>query len=312
MPSPENNDASLTNKPNRQLSLTTGEARRSVFTARQTDAPPLVSDGVRDGSNINYQRLLAEWQAPIDFFGKVEDENTNAVPEATVNFAWLETPLDNGQGTAAATTDSDGRFSLRGKRGESLQVWVTKSGYYTPSPGFQSFNYSLIGHFSADPRNPVVFRLRKKSQGAELISSENGLRPNLAVRISKENVPVRISFSQKRPTADGEMEISQFKPAWKDATNWSFTMSIPGGGLVEQHDEFPFAAPERGYQSTVRLRFEKSETNWITHFSGNYYITFGEPRKYGWLHIESDIAQETVFLTYAINPSGSRNLEPAN
>ncbi len=39
-------------------------------------------------------------------------------------------------------------------------------------------------------------------------------------------------------------------------------------------------------------------------------VTFGEPRRFGWLRIESDLAQETVFLSYAINPSGSRDLEP--
>jgi hypothetical protein len=41
-----------------------------------------------------------------------------------------------------------------------------------------------------------------------------------------------------------------------------------------------------------------------------FYITFGEPKKYGWLRIESNLTQETVFLTYAINPTGSYNLEP--
>ena len=44
----------------------------------------------------------------------------------------------------------------------------------------------------------------------------------------------------------------------------------------------------------------------------SFGIVFGESRKYGWLRIESNLAQETVFLTYAINPSGSQNLEPSN
>lgn len=47
-----------------------------------------------------------------------------------------------------------------------------------------------------------------------------------------------------------------------------------------------------------------------TQVSKQFYITFGQPRRYGWLRIESNLAQETVFLTYAINPTGSRNLEP--
>ncbi len=62
----------------------------------------------------------------------------------------------------------------------------------------------------------------------------------------------------------------------------------------------------------VGYHFTKSKTNWTTQVSKQFYITFGQPRKYGWLRIESNLAQETIFLTYAINPAGSRNLEPKN
>jgi len=59
----------------------------------------------------------------------------------------------------------------------------------------------------------------------------------------------------------------------------------------------------------VEYRFTKSETKRVTK---PFYVTLGQPRKYGWLRIESNLAQETIFLTYAINPSGSKNLEPTN
>jgi hypothetical protein len=64
------------------------------------------------------------------------------------------------------------------------------------------------------------------------------------------------------------------------------------------------------FQTVVSCSEVKDETNWTTHVAKQFYIAFGEPRRYGWLRIESDLAQETVFLTYAINPTGSRNLEP--
>jgi len=130
------------------------------------------------------------------------------------------------------------------------------------------------------------------------------------VRIPKDNTPVRVDFFQKQVSATGQLEISQDKPPWQTATNWSFSLSIPAGGLIENQDEFQFEAPESGYQPTVEFDFTKGETNWTTQVTKQFYIVFGEPRKYGWLRIESNIAQETVFLTYAINPDGSRNLEP--
>lgn len=87
-------------------------------------------------------------------------------------------------------------------------------------------------------------------------------------------------------------------------------MSIPDGGLVENMDEFQFEAPDKGYQRAVEYHFTKGETNWARQATKQFYIIFGEPRRFGWLRIESNLDQETVFLTYAINPTGSRNLEP--
>jgi len=108
------------------------------------------------------------------------------------------------------------------------------------------------------------------------------------------------------------LEVSQNKPPWSEASEWSFRLSLPDGGLVEDESEFLFEAPETNFEPTVEAHFIKGTTNWTTHFVGKYYIAFGQPRRYGWLRIESDLSQETIFLTYAINPSGSRNLEPAN
>jgi len=45
-------------------------------------------------------------------------------------------------------------------------------------------------------------------------------------------------------------------------------------------------------------------------FTKLFYISCGNPRKYGWLRVESNLAQETVFLQYAVNPDGPLNLEP--
>jgi hypothetical protein len=41
-----------------------------------------------------------------------------------------------------------------------------------------------------------------------------------------------------------------------------------------------------------------------------YYISFGQPRRYGWLKVETRIGSGGAVLEYAINPDGSRYLEP--
>ena len=280
--------------------------------------PPIVPDvlprrSATEISNTLHQQMQDDWRKPIEFYGKVVDENSNAVARASVRFRWA----DETENVNVSTTQSDpeGLFSLHGKLGRSLHVWVSKEGYYASHGGEESFLYSLANEnelYSPDPLAPVVFRLQKKGQGADLITSENGTELKVAVRVSKDNAPVQVDFFQKQAGATGQLRISQNKPPWREAAEWSFRMSIPDGGFVENQDEFQFEAPQANYRPTVEYQFKKGENNWTTQITKQFYIAFGEPRKYGWLRIESNLAQETIFLTYAINPTGSRNLEPAN
>jgi len=256
------------------------------------------------------QQILADWQRPISFYGKVIDENTNPVAGANITFHWMETPSENGSRSMNVKSDAEGLFSLIGAAGPTLSVSISKNGYYTSRSTPDSFRYDGGNPFQASSIEPVAFYLRKKKQGVELITSDNGMRPDVWVRLSKSSIPVRVDFLQKQPSSTGQLEISQIKPPFQGATNWSFRMSIPDGGLVENQDEFHFSAPESGYQPTVEYNFTKGGTNWTTQVSKQFYIVFGQPRKYGWLRIESNLAQETIFLTYAINPDGSQYLEP--
>jgi hypothetical protein len=256
---------------------------------------------------------LGLWQSPIEFYGMVVDESNNPVVGAHISFHWMETPSDNGSRSLNAESDVNGLFSLRNAAGPSLTVSVSKEGYYTSRSTPDGYHYSSGSEsFHPDALNPVVFHLLKKGQGVELITSANGIRTSVAVRVPKDNTAVRVDFFQKKASVTGQLEIRQIKPPFQGATNWSFSLSIPDGGLVENQDEFQFEVPETGYQSTIEYNFVKGDPDWTTQVSKQFYISFGNPRKYGWLRIESNLAQETVFLTYAINPDGSRNLEPAN
>lgn len=263
-------------------------------------------------SNVVWEQTLARWQATIEFYGKVVDENTNPVADATASFHWMEVPTADGNRSTNTMSDFGGLFSLHDALGLTLAVSVGKAGYYSSRRDNDSFSYGSVaaGHFSPDPQNPVIFRLRKKSQGVELLTSQNGIRPNVWARVLKDGTPVHFDFFQKQTNASGQLTISQNKPPWQGATKWSFSLSIPDGGLIENQDEFQFEAPETGYQPRIEYNLAKNEPDWMTHVTKQFYIVFGQPPKYGWLRFESDISQETVFVTYAINPTGSRNLEP--
>jgi hypothetical protein len=304
-----------TNQPSQPEQPKALENHQIPNDARTTTVPPVavLPTGASRSSNATGSGLLTEWQAPIEFYGKTMDENSNSVAGVNIHFRWSEIPAEDGMRTADTQSDSEGLFSLSGKHGRSLTVWFNKDGYYSSHKGQNSFTYALGPDIiTPDPRNPIIFHLKKKGQGVELITSDNGVRPNVWVRVPKDNSPVYLDFFQKQASATGQLEVSQNKPPFHVATNWSFSLSIPDGGLIENQDEFQFEAPEKGYQSTVEYNFTKDDPNWTTQVAKQFYFYFGNPRKYGWLRIESNLAQETIFITYAINPTGSQNLEPAN
>ena len=159
-----------------------------------------------EGSNAFQQRILSHWQAPIEFYGRVVDENSNAISGVSVHFSWDEIPSENGERTTDTQSDSEGLFSLQGKHGPSLSVAFSKEGYYSSHRGEVTFNYALGPNIiSPDPQNPVIFLLHKKGQGVELITSQNGIRPNRSDTNSKRRLSCSHRFFPKasqlnRPT----------------------------------------------------------------------------------------------------------------
>ena len=106
---------------------------------------------------------------------------------------------------------------------------------------------------------------------------------------------------------EGWKERKNFKTA---QNNWGFRLTVPDGGLIEQSDEFPFEAPDIGYQSTLEWHFKDGDAAWQGGIKDKFYIKFGNPARYGKITVDTSAFTPTVYLEYVINPDGSRNLEP--
>jgi hypothetical protein len=258
------------------------------------------------------QNWSAQVHGQIQFYGKVVDENNQPIEGAGVQFVWAHVwPLPEGTPSTNVISDQEGLFSLSGIIGSSLGVHVSKEGYYdVRSLDNDNFNYSSLPGmtpFQPDSNNPVIFHLRKRGAGADLISAA------LNVKISRDGTPTYVDFLNKTSGAIGQMQLSQMKPSyetWKQATEWSFSMTIPDGGFIEENDEFPFEAPESGYQPKLQFDFKVGQPDWETHFTKSYYFIFGNPPRYGQLTVETEIISGGARIIYAINPDGSRYLEP--
>jgi hypothetical protein len=250
---------------------------------------------------------------PIEFYGKVVDENEQPIAGAAVSFTYTRLIPPEGASGTNTISDKNGLFSLSGVKGSTLEVQVAKVGYYSSRREDQhGFDYKTISGsqpFQPDSNQPIIFHLRRKRQGVDLITSQHGISPALVISGVHDGSPVRVDFFHQTVGPDGQLELSSLKPvAGQKPADWWFRISIPDGGLVETTDEFPAEAPESGYQTTLEYDFKEGDTNRTRNLHKEYYIVFGQPPKYGRVEVDTSI-YTGIQLSYAINPDGSRNLE---
>jgi hypothetical protein len=300
---------------------TYARAMEYVIATLERHQPPELPKGVTEQDIANAMRIAfpnAElvFDKPIQFYGKVVDEKEEPVAKANFHFE-IEDFLQRPRTIIDGTTDEAGRFWLTNRSGTQLHVSVRKDDYYTSgrNRGVDFFRYSVpYGEpFKPDPAQLVLYYLRKRGVAARsLITSTYGMQESFWVQVPRDGTKVKVDLLQRK-TGDGQLEMSQVKPEsrnWQTITNWSFAMTIPGGGFIEENEEWAFTPPESGYRSTVEFEFQKGLTNWATAVRQNYYIKFGNPPVYGQLCLETEMTRITTILSYVINPDGSRNLEP--
>lgn len=295
---PSDTPAPQKNVPTSQLS---GSHVRSSNTA--------TSGSLEDSMQEWWQKI----HRPIEFYGKVVDQNEAPVEGACVSYIWTQFHPESSF-KSNTITDNNGLFSLTGITGSGLNVYVGKTGYYEVKRSNNNhFEYSIDAGsepFRPDLSNPVVFHLKKRAVGVNMITSQHGGSLDLEIRGVYDGSPVRVNFYDQKVGNSGQMELSAIKPRrGETASQWSFRMSIPDGGFIEEDEEFPFEAPESGYQPVVEFNFKAGDTNWTEDLKKSFYIVFGRPVKYGRIDVETGMRQP-IYLRYAINPTGSRNLEP--
>jgi len=278
---------------------------------------PTVPHTSIETSNERRKQLMAARQTPIEFYGKVVDENTNPVAGASIQFGWMETPAKDGERKATAKSDSDGLFSLQGERGPTLEVLVSKAGYYNSKKDRTGFTYgdSAPEKHSPSMLNPVIFHLRKKGKGESLITTDFPGFARIA-QLHHDGTPVELDLlkGEKVPAGNGQLTLE----FWRDISNmniqpfnWKFQLSALGGGLIEANEEFAFEAPEKGYQPSIVIDMPATNQDWQGEIRSKYYIQLPDG-KYGRIDFYL-LPRNGVFeVQSVINSSGAHNLEPNN
>ena len=115
--------------------------------------------------------LNALYLTPITFYGKVVDQHSKPIADATVLTISTDTLLGHGT-DRMRRTDANGLFTLSGAHGSSLVIEVSKEGFHQLTnlqsrqhnmpPSKKGFAYALDqgeGIHNPDKANPQVFML---------------------------------------------------------------------------------------------------------------------------------------------------------
>jgi len=253
----------------------------------------------------------ADWKVALNFYGKVVDENQEPVAGATASCEWNTL---GGTSKATILSDGSGLFSLTGKQGKILEIRVEKNGYHTVDGGqgalaFEYANPAESDYYEPDRSQPVMFHLRKKGMGAQLVNK------NIDLILDVDHPANNVNLMTGLIKSDGTFTVRANKPDYRQARgrfSWSISLNLTEGGLVETTDPFPFQAPDGGYNSSAIMdMLDTDSPAWSNSQTKTYYFNLPSSNTYGRMKVDTLGASRHVIIEYSYNPTpGQRNLEP--
>jgi len=260
-------------------------------------------------SSAKFQMILdAQNGQTINAYGRVVDQYGVPIVDADVTGGTVMMAPD---GTASreftTTTDNQGQFNFLGLHGSYFGVGFKKIGY--------EFNPKLYltwwNGYKPDPANPMVFTMYKL-QGAEPM-----VHTKFGRTIPCDGTEVQYNlFTGKETTAGGGLVVTFSRNPIQIVRGtpfeWTLTLQVPGGGLAEINDPYPYEAPEGGYKESITIGTGPNPKTYTDSTTKNYYYKSADG-KYGRLFItlQADFQPPPTSFEGSIylNPSGSRNLE---
>jgi hypothetical protein len=250
-----------------------------------------------------------EWKTPIEFYGKVIDQNSQPVEGAVVILTWSTI---GGTYKKILQTRTNGEFSITEIQGKGISVDVSKEHYRAGSKIRGSFDYGRFQdrHFHVPDKNdPVVFELWK------LGDSEPMYYWYLNTDTPIDGNPTWIDVKNgKIKAAEADIAFATLRSEQPGSRDSSYTLVIKtsdGGGIAMADEEFMFSAPNQGYQQEIKIEEKAGDPK----FEGTKKLRFYLKTKDGkYAAVVAEITQFNdpaaglrMFIYF--NPSGSKNLE---
>jgi len=183
-----------------------------------------------------------------------------------------------------------------------MSVRLAKEGYLPYEANQTGFEYAGFWEetfHEPDPNNPVIFRLHKKTEGVPLLHREDRIEAASGQRLT---VPIE---SQTR------LGITLIENGQIREKKWSAQLEMTGGGIQPSTDEFPFEAPEDGYQSVLTIDIQNPKpVNWGGLYQGGLFYFKTSDGRYGRIELKTVSGKNFMRYSFFLNPTpGERNLQ---
>lgn len=296
---------------------TTNTAQRSA----STNPSPYIQTNRLSLPNMA-QKAIEMNNKPIDFYGKVIDQNSNGIPGVTIKAGirhWTEMDpsvvafgLGSKEIHIQQLTDQEGRFEISGVSGDAFGISVSpKEGYVLSPKAPRGFQGGTTGSYE----DPIIFKMWQLGERQQLVSGSKfwGLVP--------DGRAYTIDFLQgtktESPDAPGDIRVSIERPSQirpRSRFNWSFSMEGIQGGVLKTEDDFMYIAPESGYQPKHQITMNSTNSDWSKQLTGlRFYVTSRNGQVFGRIVFDliPDYNNVSIFnVQYTMNPNGSRDLQP--
>jgi hypothetical protein len=262
--------------------------------------------------------LATQNDVPIVFYGKVEDQFSNVVSSAVVNFDvriynGYESTVKRGQ----VISDTDGLFTISGYKGERLGLNVKKAGYVLVSMNGRSIYSKLYPENQRahpDPNNPVVIKMWKL-QGSEPLMSINQ-----HYKLPYTGAPIYFDLvARKIVPSGGDIKITVNRPtgeiSMRNKQDWGFEIEAVDGGLMESGTDaaVTYAAPLNSYEPRDTLT-ASGNGHGIGLIQQSFFIKSRNGQVYSKLSLSfgiNSLSGELMSINFkgVANTNGSRNWE---
>jgi hypothetical protein len=265
----------------------------------------------------------ARRQRPIEFYGRVVDQNGEPVAGATVECEIAIVPtsiLATGEHPKVTQkTDADGRFSVKAPKGLRLTVWGINAKGHTYDRRGNPFSFVFALQDPGGPphhpdkKKPVRFLMRRSGEQALLLDDKTWAIFNKPPTKHPFGSPVNmfvvcgsggISKTGRRP------DLSFTAVPGEEEGSYKVTFTALGKTVFQHSDEKLVLAPEDGYDKkpwTIEVPKDRDLDK-----KSYLYVKSDAPALYtrAEIRFSRDYGGIYVFVKLWTNPYGDRRLEP--